>query len=219
MEKPNKISLVELNETSSSSPSHPLFSEKQKGISPKQLTWFILLKFHKAFIFLQWLSMGFKSMFISAKKRVSLLETEEEEPRNRGRVLYRVIKLFLFISIIGLVLELFAHFMNLNYQNPFEIQSVVEWFYLSWVSFRVEYIAPLILSLSQFCIALFLIQSLDRLILCLGCFWIKYKNHKPEIHSSEPYFPKVLVQIPMCNEREVSPPLFSPVFFALFYGI
>ncbi|KAE8717147.1 putative xyloglucan glycosyltransferase 7 [Hibiscus syriacus] len=73
----------------------------------------------------------------------------------------------------------------------------------------VDYIAPLVLTMSKFCIVLFLIQSLDRLILCLGCFWIKYNNLKPRINGDAydiedaSTFPMVLVQIPMCNEREV----------------
>ncbi|XP_025673919.1 probable xyloglucan glycosyltransferase 12 [Arachis hypogaea] len=63
-------------------------------------------------------------------------------------------------------------------------------------------------------IVLFLIQSLDRLVLCLGCFWIRYKKIKNvaaedygdlDLESGEKkgFFPMVLVQIPMCNEREV----------------
>ncbi|KAL1168169.1 hypothetical protein V6Z11_A05G067100 [Gossypium hirsutum] len=51
------------------------------------------------------------------------------------------------------------------------------------------------------------------MVLCLGCFWIKYKKIKPRIEGN-PFksndvegsgydYPMVLVQIPMCNEREV----------------
>lgn len=65
------------------------------------------------------------------------------------------------------------------------------------------------MKLSEFCVVLFMIQSLDRFILGLGCFWIKLKNIKPKIYG-EAYdiedassFPMVLVQIPMCDEREV----------------
>ncbi|KAL0424300.1 UNVERIFIED_CONTAM: Xyloglucan glycosyltransferase 4 [Sesamum radiatum] len=75
--------------------------------------------------------------------------------------------------------------------------------------YRVDYVAPLIATLSKFCIVLFMIQSMDRLVQCLGCFWIKYKRLKPVVEG-EPYdiedgssFPMVLVQIPMCNEKEV----------------
>ncbi|KAE9453341.1 hypothetical protein C3L33_14765, partial [Rhododendron williamsianum] len=74
-------------------------------------------------------------------------------------------------------------------------------------------LAPPIQSVSNFCVVLFLIQSADRLILCLGCFWIKFKKIKPRIQG-DPFnsedlegsgyeYPMVLIQIPMCNEKEV----------------
>ncbi|TXG54620.1 hypothetical protein EZV62_019876 [Acer yangbiense] len=206
IEKPNNFSLVELNGSDSSS---TLLPEKQKGVSPKQFTWFIFLKANRAFVCLSWLATAFKTMFVSAKKRVALLDVEEE-PKSREK-LYRVIKAFLVISIVALVIEVVAHFKkwNLNLIQPWEVQGLVQWSYMAWLSFRVDYIAPLVIALSKFCVVLFLIQSLDRLVLCLGCFWIKYKNLKPKI-DGEAYdiedsstFPKVLVQIPMCNEREV----------------
>ncbi|KAG5252236.1 xyloglucan glycosyltransferase [Salix suchowensis] len=56
---------------------------------------------------------------------------------------------------------------------------------------------------------LFLIQSVDRVVLMLGCFWIKFRKLRPvaavEYDGSENVedYPMVLVQIPMCNEREV----------------
>ncbi|KAJ6730183.1 XYLOGLUCAN GLYCOSYLTRANSFERASE 12-RELATED [Salix viminalis] len=52
----------------------------------------------------------------------------------------------------------------------------------------------------------------SRLVLCLGCFWIRFKRIKPipkqgdagDLESGENgFFPMVLVQIPMCNEKEV----------------
>ncbi|KAL5793125.1 hypothetical protein ACOSP7_001719 [Xanthoceras sorbifolium] len=205
IEKPdNNFSLVELNGQDPT-----LFPEKQKGVSPKQLTWFILLQANRAFVCLSSLAMAFRTMFLSAKKRVALLDVEEE-PKNRGR-LYKVIKAFLVISIVALVIEVVAHCKkwNLNLIQPWEVQGLMHWSYMTWLSFRVDYIAPLVITLSKFCTVLFLIQSIDRLVLCLGCFWIKYKNLKPKI-DGEAYdiedsssFPKVLVQIPMCNEREV----------------
>ena len=49
---------------------------------------------------------------------------------------------------------------------------------------------------------------------CLGFFWIKFKKIKPKIEAnffktdnvdgSAYEYPMVLVQIPMCNEREVN---------------
>lgn len=85
--------------------------------------------------------------------------------------------------------------------------------YVAWLTFRADYIAPPIQALSKFCVVLFLIQSVDRMILCLGCLWIKYKKIKPridgvpfksdDVEGSCYEYPMVLVQIPMCNEKEV----------------
>ncbi|WCJ20921.1 Cellulose-synthase-like C4 [Euphorbia peplus] len=203
MEKPNHFSIVEINGSSD-----PLFPDKRKAASPKQFTWLLLLKFYKAFTCISWLGTATKSMLISIKKRE--MSDDEEEPRTRGK-LYRFINVFLVISVVALVIEVIAHFKNwnLNVLSPFEIQGFVHWFYMACYSFRVDYLAPLLIMLSNFCTVLFLIQSLDRFVLCLGCFWIKYKKLKPEING-EGYdvedpstFPMVLVQIPMCNEREV----------------
>ena len=88
---------------------------------------------------------------------------------------------------------------------------VFDWAYLMWVFVRVEYLAPPLQFLANVCIVLFIVQSLDRLVLCLGCFWIRFKKIKPvpkggdvDLESGEKgFFPMVLVQIPMCNEREV----------------
>ncbi|KAK6267408.1 hypothetical protein QUC31_018245 [Theobroma cacao] len=204
IEKPNKFSLVEINASDSS-----LLLEKQKAVSPKQFTWFLLLKAHRVFACISWLAMALKTMLLSVKKRIALSDVSEEEAKSRR--LYRFIKAFLVISIAALVIEIVAHLKkwNLNMIQPWEVQGLVQWSYMAWLSFRVDYIAPLVLTMSKFCTVLFLIQSLDRLILCLGCFWIKYKKLKPRIEGAAydmedgSSFPMVLVQIPMCNEREV----------------
>jgi xyloglucan glycosyltransferase 4 len=109
-----------------------------------------------------------------------------------------------------------------------EIEGWVHAAYVAWLDFRVEYIAWAIHKLSAFCIVLFMVQSVDRIVLCLGCFWIKVRGIKPraEVSSSsgnksssrsvvyveggeddedpDGYYPMVLVQMPMCNEKEVS---------------
>ncbi|KAM3713670.1 hypothetical protein ACB098_01G275800 [Castanea mollissima] len=205
IEKPNNLSFPEVNGSDSL-----LLPDKQKAASPKQFTWVLLLKAHRVLTSLSWVAMTFKSMFLSIKKRIALSDVSEEEPKSRGR-LYRFIKVFLFISILALMLEVIAHFKKWNLQmlHPWEVQGLVQWSYMAWLSFRVDYIAPFVIFLSKSCTVLFLIQSLDRLVLCIGCFWIKYKKLKPTIEG-EAYdiedcssFPMVLVQIPMCNEREV----------------
>lgn len=186
--------------------------DKQKAISPKQFTWVLVLKAYKALTCLSWLAKGSKSMFFLVKKRVTLSDIgiEDEEPKHKAR-LYRFLRAFLAISIATLFLEIFAYFKkwNLNLIHPLEVQGLVHWSFMAWLSFRGDYIAPFIVMLTRFCVVLFLIQSLDRLVLCLGCFWIKFKKIKPGV-DKEGYdledgssFPMVLVQIPMCNEREV----------------
>ncbi|XP_050225280.1 xyloglucan glycosyltransferase 4 [Mercurialis annua] len=208
MEKPNNFSILQINASESC-----LFPEKEKATSPKQFTWFLLLKAYKFFACISWLASSLKSKLFSIKKRVSYSEIPQDEglePRNRGK-LYRFIKAFLVISILALVMEVIAHFKkwNLNVLSPWEIQGLVHWSYMAWLSFRADYVAPLLIMLSKFCTVLFFIQSLDRLVLCVGCFWIKFKKLKPEINGDEydvedaSSFPMVLVQIPMCNEREV----------------
>ncbi|CAL5325204.1 unnamed protein product [Camellia sinensis] len=190
-----------------------MFPDKEKAASPKQFTWVLLLKAYKALTCISWLAMALKSTFVSVKKRIAVSEMSEEEgeePKNKGR-LYRFLRVFLAVSVFALVIEIVAHFKkwNLNLINPWEVQGLVHWSYMAWLSFRVDYIAPSVVYLSKFCIVLFMIQSLDRLVLCFGCFWMKCKKLKPVIEG-EPYdiedcsgFPMVLVQIPMCNEREV----------------
>ncbi|KAK8954852.1 putative xyloglucan glycosyltransferase 2 [Platanthera zijinensis] len=79
--------------------------------------------------------------------------------------------------------------------------------YFSWILFRARYISSPVQILSKICIIISIIQSLDRLIQCLGCIWIKLRNIKPrlgcETFKDEKEFPMLLLQLPMCNEKEV----------------
>lgn len=206
LERPEDISLIEVNDSKGG-----LFQEKQKSTSPKQFTWVLLLKAQRFLAIIPWLAVSLCAVFGSIKKRIASSNPNEEDPRYRGR-LYRLIKAFLAVSVAALLIEIFAYFNKWDPSkvNPWEVQNLVQWCYLSWLDFRADYVAPLIVSLSNFCIVLFLIQSLDRLVQCLGCFWIKFKKLKPaleeephDIEVGSSFFPMVLVQIPMCNEREV----------------
>jgi hypothetical protein len=106
-----------------------------------------------------------------------------------------------------------------------EIQGWLHRAYVAWLEFRVDYIAWAIQKMSSFCILLFMVQSVDRIVQCLACFWIKIRGIKPRIPASsggkprgtarksadvenngdaDGYFPMVLIQMPMCNEKEVS---------------
>nr|XP_043606761.1 xyloglucan glycosyltransferase 4-like [Erigeron canadensis] len=210
IDKSSNISLVELNDSDTS-----VFLEKQKTASTKQFSWTLLLKAHRILSFFPWAAMGFSKTIKSVRKRIALSDNGRDEVQYKEKIIYKFIRIFLAISIIGLLVEFIAYFQkwDLNFIHEFnptsEVMGLMHWSYMSWISFRAEYIAPFIMKLSEFCVVLFMIQSLDRFILGLGCFWIKLKNIKPKI-DGEAYdiedassFPMVLVQIPMCDEREV----------------
>ncbi|KAL3526450.1 hypothetical protein ACH5RR_011106 [Cinchona calisaya] len=205
VEKPSGKALVEINDYDSS-----LLQDKQKAARPKQFIWVLLLKAQRALGCIPWLATGLWAMFLSVKKRIALSDATDEEYKYKGR-LYKFIKAFLAISVVALVIEIIAYFQkwDLSTVRSWEVQNLVQWSYMAWLSLRVNYAAPAIVMLSKFCIVLFMILSLDRLVLCFGCFWIKYKKLMPVVEG-EAYdiedassFPMVLVQIPMCNEKEV----------------
>ncbi|KAL3526023.1 hypothetical protein ACH5RR_014395 [Cinchona calisaya] len=206
IEKPSGIALVEINDANSS-----LLHDKQKAARPKQFTWVLFLKAQRALGCIPWLATALLGMFASVKKRIALSDATDEEYKYKGR-LYKFIKAFLTISVVALVVEIIVYFQKWDLslvRRPWEIQGVFQWSYMAWLSLRVDYAAPFLVMLSKFCIVLFMIQSLDRLVLCVGCFWIKLKNLMPVVEG-EAYdiedassFPMVLVQIPMCNEKEV----------------
>ncbi|KAM3286341.1 xyloglucan glycosyltransferase 4 [Capsicum chacoense] len=205
MENPKSISLVEVNDLNS-----PAFRDKNKAANPKRFTKVLLLKAQRTLGCIPWMANSLCTTFASVKKRIALSDESDEEPKYRGR-LYRFIRAFLAISVVALFIEIFAYFnqWHLNLVNPWEVQSILQWTYMAWISFRADYIAPSLAKLTSFCIVLFLIQSVDRLVLCLGCFWMKFRKTKPIINEDAcdledgSFFPMVLVQIPMCNEKEV----------------
>ncbi|KAJ3693369.1 hypothetical protein LUZ60_008849 [Juncus effusus] len=203
----------------------------QKGKNAKQFTWVLLLRAHRAVGCVAWFASGFWSLLGAIKKRFSDRSSDDSEKPGKRR-LYKFIKAFLFLSLICLAFEIFAHWKGWQLKKPEfqfpenmgnfhlpeteEIKGWLEKAYIFWLSVRVDYVAYPIQMLSNFCIVLFMIQSVDRMILCVGCFWIKIWNIKPRINeqvngpgddlelaSSRFYHPMVLVQIPMCNEREV----------------
>ncbi|KAK7283030.1 hypothetical protein RIF29_12234 [Crotalaria pallida] len=203
--------------------------EKSRGKNAKQVTWVLLLKAHRAVGCVTWLATVLWTLLGAIKKRVihkngevGVVESDESESDKleKGRLLFRVIRVFLVTSLVVLAFEVAAYLQGWHFRNPnlhipraSDLEGLLHMAYVAWLSFRAEYIAPLIKALSKFCVVLFLIQSADRLLLCLGCFWIKFRNIKPRI-DEDPFktddvegsacnYPMVLVQIPMCNEREV----------------
>lgn len=217
MENPN-YSVLEINDPNSAF--RPV--EKDRGKNAKQFTWVLLLKAHQAVGCVAWLGNALLSLLGAIKRRLLCgqgvkIETDKS---GKGTLLFRTILAFLLMSMAFLAFEVVAYlkgwhyFQNNNLHIPqtSEIRGWLQICYLAWLAFRADYIAPMIQALSTFCVALFMIQSTDRMLLCLGCFWIKYKKIKPRVEG-DPFksedlegssnYPMVLVQIPMCNEREV----------------
>ncbi|XP_058069686.1 probable xyloglucan glycosyltransferase 9 [Magnolia sinica] len=231
MENPN-YSMVELegpNDEDFISPTGKRSSGKTgRGKNAKQLTWVMLLKAHKAAGCLTsigsaafGLAAAVRRRFASGRMDSETANEVEENPTVKGRF-YSCIKLFLVLSVVMLAFEITAYLKGWHFagpqsqlprifSSPLEIWGLFNSLYSSWVLLRVEYLAPILQFLSDACTILFLIQSADRLVLCLGCFWIRWKKIKPvpkqtvedlEAGGAE-FFPMVLVQIPMCNEKEV----------------
>ncbi|MED6130721.1 putative xyloglucan glycosyltransferase 12 [Stylosanthes scabra] len=208
-------------------PSSRVIREKGRGKNAKQLTWVLLLKAHRAAGCLASLAPALYGLASAVKRRVASGRTDADadstDPAVKSRF-YSFIKAFLCVSVALLCFEIAAYLKGWHLGAPtlqlefyllwkpsFGVKDFFDWVYSRWVLLRVEYLAPPLQFLANACIILFIIQSLDRLLLCLGCFWIRFKGIKPipkdsplDLESGEKgYFPMVLVQIPMCNEKEV----------------
>ncbi|KAJ3699083.1 hypothetical protein LUZ61_002788 [Rhynchospora tenuis] len=210
MENPN-YSIIEINGPGTGSSN----SNKDHSKNAKQFTWVLLLR---ASGFLGCFATFLYSFPRIIKKRLSI----KTKPTGKGSILFKFIRGFLLLCLATLGFELVGyvngwhlpHFQNPNMHIP-EIRGWLHYAYLSWVSFRANYVAYPIQLASNVCVILFVIQSVDRLVQCLGWFWIKLKDIKPTIENNPfeekdaartgtgPVYPMVLVQIPMCNEREV----------------
>lgn len=233
MENPNNWSMVELESPSDEDFIYPNDAVPKGGRNKnaKQLTWVILLKAHKAAGCLTSIASAFFSLSAIVRRRIasgrvdSTDTSSAENPAVKSRF-YNCIRAFLCLSLLLLCFEIAAYFKGWHFGAPdlqlyhlytlangFAARDVFDLLYSRWVLIRVEYLAPPLQFLANACIVLFLIQSVDRLVLCLGCFWIKLRNIKPvakqgltdlESGDGDGYFPMVLVQIPMCNEKEVT---------------
>ena len=185
--------------------------------SARQLSWVCLLRCQQIAASLASLTNGVVSLLRTANRRIASSSSDSSSSR-----LYRVIKGFLIVVLLLLGFELLAYFKGWHFSPPSvgsaEVLGFVERVYANWLEIRANYLAPPLQSLTNICIVLFLIQSVDRVVLMIGCFWIKFRRLKPkaameyrdsssvdEEEGSENVedYPMVLVQIPMCNEREV----------------
>ncbi|KAL8143881.1 hypothetical protein V2J09_016913 [Rumex salicifolius] len=188
--------------------------ERTRTRSTRQLSFMCLLKFQQICTSLSHLASRFVLLLRTANRRIAQPQPPHKHSDSR---LYTVIRGFLFTVILLLIFELVAYFNGWHFSPPSlhraEVLGMVELVYATWLRVRAEYLAPPLQSLMNVCIVLFLVQSVDRFILVLGCLWIKLRGIKPvatveyphgdlEGHNLEDY-PMVLIQIPMCNEREV----------------
>ncbi|KAL1220366.1 putative xyloglucan glycosyltransferase 12 [Cardamine amara subsp. amara] len=230
MENPNNWSMVELESPSdqdflisSSSPR----DKKSRNKNARQLTWVLLLKAHRAAGCLTSLGSALITLGTAVRRRIAAGHTDTETSKlstRKSKMFYSCLKVFLWLSLILLAFEIAAYFkgwhfgtsklqLQFIFTTPFGVKGFFDWVYTRWVLLRVEYLAPPLQFLANGCIVLFLVQTLDRLILCLGCFWIRFKKIKPvlkpdaisdlESGGKGCFLPMVLVQIPMCNEKEV----------------
>lgn len=204
--------------------------EKSRNKNARQLTWVLLLKAHRAAGCLTSLGSALIALGTAVRRRIAAGRTDTEisssssstssSPaviiKSKPRFLYTCLKVFLLLSLMLLAFETAAYFKGWQHFEAPKLQlqlpyGFFDWVYTHWVLLRVGYLAPPLQFLADACIVLFLIQSLDRLILCLGCFWIRFKKIKPVPKTpisdleSGCFLPMVLVQIPMCNEKEVNP--------------
>ncbi|XP_051134670.1 probable xyloglucan glycosyltransferase 6 [Andrographis paniculata] len=194
-------------------PSPPAAAEKGgRSRSARQLSWIYIHKLQTVANYVAVLTNGFASTIRTANRR---LAAAPGRPRPESRF-YKIIKLFLALSVFLLSLELVAYFRGFHFTPPtleVGVEDSVEYIYAKWLEIRANYLAPLLQRFANLCVVLFLVQSLDRFILVLGCFYIKLRGLKPsaEIDYEQDVenglnardYPMVLIQIPMCNEREV----------------
>jgi len=197
-----------------------------RGKNARQITWVLLLKAHRAAGKLTGVASAALSVAAAARRRVAAGRTDadggaaphEESPSLRTRF-YGFLRASLVLSMLLLAVDVAAHLQGwhlaVDVPDLLAVEGLFAAGYASWVRVRLEYLAPALQFMANACVVLFLIQSADRLILCLGCLWIKLKGLKPAPKAAGKgsddveagttgEFPMVLVQIPMCNEKEVS---------------
>jgi hypothetical protein len=186
-----------------------------RGKNARQITWVLLLKAHRAAGKLT----GAASTAVSV---AAAGRTDSDAPLGKSPVLrtrlYGCLRAFLVLSMLLLAVDVAAHLQGwhlvIDVPDLLAVEGLFAAAYASWVRVRFEYLAPALQFLANACVVLFLIQSADRFILCVGCLWIKLNRIKPvlkaggkgsdDAEADAGEFPMVLVQIPMCNEKEVS---------------
>ncbi|CAJ2635050.1 xyloglucan glycosyltransferase [Trifolium pratense] len=184
--------------------------KKERARSARQLSWVCLLKFQQIAATVGFISNGLLHVVKTANRRILSHDSPIDSSSSR---LYRAIRVFLIVVIGLLGFELVAYFKGWHFRPPSvgsaDVLGLVAVFYARWIDIRANYLAPPLQCLTNMCIVLFIVQSVDRIVLILGCFWIKFRRIRPiasvdyDGNVASVDYPMVLVQIPMCNEREV----------------
>lgn len=217
MENQNSWSMVELKV-----PDHVSSNKRpDHNKNANQMTWILLLKAHRAAGCITSIASTTFSLTYAVHRRVKSGITDEEtdmgQSFEKSTHFYACIKACLCLSILLLVFEIYAYYKgwkfgipDLHFQylwtlmNPSMFKGFFDWIYSKWVMIRVEYPAPPLQLLANVCVYPFFLQSLDRFVLCLGCFWIQIMKIKPvakqtlldlEFGEGDGFFPMVLVQI------------------------
>jgi hypothetical protein len=197
-----------------------------RGKNVRQITWVLLLKAQRAAGKLTGAASAALSVAAAARRRVVAGRTDSDAPLEECPVLrtrlFGCLRAFLVLSMLLLAVDVAAHLQGwhlaVDVPDLLAVEGLFAAAYASWLRIRLEYLAPALQFLANACVVLFLIQSADRFILCLGCLWIKLKRIKPvpkaggkesdNVEAGVGEFPMVLVQIPMCNEKEVNQRIF-----------
>ncbi|KAM0881438.1 hypothetical protein ACQ4PT_032990 [Festuca glaucescens] len=228
MENPNwSISEVEPEMGDTGSPAGLAAGKAGRGKNARQITWVLLLKAHRVAGRLTGAASAALAVAAAARRRVAAGRTDSDAAPGESTALrtrsYLFIRAFLVLSVLLLAVEVAAYIQGWHLEMPempagfsaedglVAIDGLFAAAYAGWMRVRLQYLAPPLQFLTNSCVVLFLIQSVDRLVLCLGCLWIKLKGIKPvplaadkdDVEGGADDFPMVLVQMPMCNEREV----------------
>jgi len=154
--------------------------DKNCGKDDIQVKWVLLFKADRAVGSVTWLATVLWDLFGAIKKGLISRQVVAIE---KGKLLFKIISMFLVISLAVLDFEVVAylqgwHFGNTNLHIPHisYLKCCSKWLMLHGWRFilTANFHAP-VQALSKFCFVLFLIEFVDRRLLCLQCFWIKFK--------------------------------------------
>ena len=200
---------VEIDKSPPSTSAPETSAGKGRARSARQISWLCILRCSQCAVILISLPLRIIRLLGIANRRI------HSSPTDGTSRLYRVIRCFLFLAVVLLGVEVVAYGKGWHFVPPTQAEAVeiLEMVYARWVDVRANYLAPPVQYLANVCIILFLVQSVDRLVLVFGCFWIRLRRLRPvaevdyggevDVENGGEEYPMVLLQIPMCNEREV----------------